>query len=246
MDESTATLNLYQKLAKIRALCEVMSKNKSGYSYKYVSVDEILARISAGMKKYGVSLVPKVMFSDKNAVKVTPWSYTKKKATKSGEMYDQVINEMLVSGNIIYKWVNDENPEEYIDVPWFISGSQEDPSQAFGSAMTYALRYFLIQYFQISTLDSSDPDAWRSIQKDAENAENKEIAAQITAQIHTAVTEYIGKKPDAKDALVALIKKYAREGNKPSANYYAITDPIVASKLLEEITNFTTNNKESK
>ena len=38
-------MNIYQKLAKIRKQVEVIQKNKSGYNYKYVSEDEILARI---------------------------------------------------------------------------------------------------------------------------------------------------------------------------------------------------------
>ena len=41
-------LNLYQKLAKIRKMTEVIQKNKRGYNYKYTSIDEILARVTAG------------------------------------------------------------------------------------------------------------------------------------------------------------------------------------------------------
>ena len=52
-------LNLYQKLAKIRKMTEVIQKNKRGYNYKYTSIDEILARVTAGMEKYHVSLIPK-------------------------------------------------------------------------------------------------------------------------------------------------------------------------------------------
>ena len=39
-------MNIYQKLARIRKQVEVIQKNKSGYGYKYVSEDEILAKIS--------------------------------------------------------------------------------------------------------------------------------------------------------------------------------------------------------
>ena len=37
-------MNIYQKLARIRKQVEVIQKNKSGYGYKYVSEDEILAK----------------------------------------------------------------------------------------------------------------------------------------------------------------------------------------------------------
>ena len=55
------TLNLYQKLAKIRKPVEVMQRNKSGFGYKYVTDTELLAKISGLMDKYGVSLVPSVV-----------------------------------------------------------------------------------------------------------------------------------------------------------------------------------------
>ena len=44
-------LNLYQKLAKIRKQVEVVQKNKSGYGYKYVTDDELLAKITVGIRK---------------------------------------------------------------------------------------------------------------------------------------------------------------------------------------------------
>ena len=43
-NEEIKDLNLVQKLAGIRKMVEVIRKNKSGYNYKYVSEDEILAR----------------------------------------------------------------------------------------------------------------------------------------------------------------------------------------------------------
>ena len=225
-------LNLYEKLAKIRQLCEVMSKNKSGYGYKYVSVDEILARVTAGMKRYKISLIPWIVPDTSVA---EPYSYTKTKATKSGEIYEEKVNEVLVTGSVNYRWVNDEDPTEFLDVPWYMTGSQSDPSQAFGSAMTYSLRYFLMQFFQIAALDKEDPDNWRSAQKEAQNAEDKEIAKNIIEVIHATVSEFLTENPDGKQAVVEVVKKYAKEKGKATANYFAIEDPKVASALLEEV-----------
>ena len=50
-EQDLKNLNIYQKLAKIRKQVEVIQKNKAGYGYKYVSEDEILARISTFMDK---------------------------------------------------------------------------------------------------------------------------------------------------------------------------------------------------
>ena len=67
-------LNLYQKLAKIRKMTEVIQKNKRGYNYKYTSIDEILARVTAGMEKYHVSLIPKF---EQNTAVIVPNNYEK-------------------------------------------------------------------------------------------------------------------------------------------------------------------------
>ena len=52
---SEEALNLFQKLAKIRAISDAAQKNKRGYNYTYTDITEILANVTAGMKKYGSS-----------------------------------------------------------------------------------------------------------------------------------------------------------------------------------------------
>ena len=50
----TETLNLMQKLAKIRAISDVVAKEKRGYNYSYADITSILAKITAGMKEADV------------------------------------------------------------------------------------------------------------------------------------------------------------------------------------------------
>lgn len=88
------TMNIYQKLAKIRKPVEVLQKNKSGYGYKYVTEDVILSKITGLMGKLGVSLVPNI---SQGTMKVEPYGYTKTKSTKTGEIYEERVNEILVS-----------------------------------------------------------------------------------------------------------------------------------------------------
>ena len=81
---SEQTGNIYQKLAKVRKQVEVIRKNKSGYGYKYVTEDEILAKISVFMDKYHLSLVPSIQ---SGTTRVEPRqlvraSFTKKTATR--------------------------------------------------------------------------------------------------------------------------------------------------------------------
>lgn len=231
MSEVTENLNIYQKLAKIRKPVEVLQKNKSGYGYKYVTEDILLAKITGFMDKLGVSLIPTILVG---TTVVEPLHYTKTKSTKDGKVYDEQVNEVLVYADMEWIWVNNENPDDRVVVPWTLVGSQNDASQAFGSGLSYSSRYFILKYFNVATSDD-DPDHWRTMQKEAEDAENREISSKIIEKVHAIVVTYLEKNPDDKSNVTSIVKKYASEKNKPSANYYAITDPNIASKLLEEI-----------
>lgn len=125
-------MNIYQKLARIRKQVEVIQKNKSGYGYKYVSEDEILAKISVFMDKYGLSLIPNIK---QGSTIVSPYTYKKTKTTGKGDIYEENNNEVLVSADMTWSWVNNDNPEERIDVEWALVGQQGDASQAFGSGL---------------------------------------------------------------------------------------------------------------
>lgn len=72
------SMNIYQKLAKVRKQVEVIQKNRSGYGYKYVTEDEILAKVSVFMHKYGLSLIPNIR---RDSTVVSPYTYKKTKVT---------------------------------------------------------------------------------------------------------------------------------------------------------------------
>lgn len=225
-------LNIYQKLAQIRKPVQVLQKNKAGYSYKYVTEDVILAKITGLMDKLGVSLIPKIVPA---TAKAEPYMYEKTKVTKNGEVYNEKVNEVIVTCDMEWVWVNNDNPSETITVPWFSVGQQSDASQAFGSGLSYSSRYFLLKYFNVATTES-DPDNWRSEQKEAQEFEAREAARMIVEQIHGIVVAYVGTHPNEKETIGSVIKKYARtKSGNPSGNYYDITDPVIAAQLLEEI-----------
>lgn len=228
-------LNLVQKLAKIREMVEVLRKNKSGYNYKYVTEDEILARVAAGMKKYGVSLTPSVV---PGTLLVSPYHYVKTKNTKSGEQLKEDVNEILVQAEASFIWTDNDNPSEKIIVPWAIVGQQSDASQALGSALTYANRYFMLKFFQIATPDD-DPDNWKDKKEEATQEADLAVTRQIVTKIDAHVRGYLDANNNTEEArkiLTDTIKKYVRNGNKPSADYVNyLTDPDVANKLLDTL-----------
>ena len=224
-------LNLYQKLANIRKPVEIIKKNRRGFGYTYVDEEEILSKITGLMSKYHVSLIPSVTHG---TASVEPYHYVKTKSSKDGKTFEEHVNELIVKAEMDWIWVNDDNPEERITVPWFLVGSQSDPSQSFGSALTYSSRYFLLKYFNVATSDS-DPDEYRRRQKEAEDEEERMIARKIIDEIHAFVTDHLAANPDDKTKIMEITKKYAKEKGKPSANYYAIKNVAVATELLNAL-----------
>lgn len=221
---SEQKLTLYQKLAKIRKPVEVLSKNRTGYNYKYVSDDIILSKLTGLMDKYGVSLIPVVM---PGTTEVNPYSYTEVKVDKTGKETRKTTNDVLVKADLVYRWVDDETGES-VEVPWTLVGQQANVSQAFGSGMTYCRRYFLLHYFAVSTVED-DPDSWRSRQQKAE-------VEETLSRIHVLVTSYLALHPNDRAEISEIIHKYAGDVNgKPNYNYNSITNAAAADKLLEEL-----------
>lgn len=228
-ENSINQLNIYQKLAKIRMIADVAAKDKRGYNYSYADITQILAKVTAGMNRYGVTLIPSIVH-DSFDVQKTEIHNTK--FTKSGEKYDDVSTEMVVKADMEFKWVNNDNPDEVIIVPWVMTGSQADPSQATGSGLTYCTRYFLSNYFQIAQKDVKDVDDYRSKQKEAEMAERRAIAASIIEEFDVLVKKYLSDHQDKADEIKKFIAKYIKSGN-----YFNINEPEMAAKLLGDFKN---------
>lgn len=228
----TSTMNIYQKLAKIRTMVEILKKNKKGYGYTYTSEDAILARVTAGMKQYNLSLVPKIV---PGTTLVTPYNYTKTKVLKDGTVVPEQVNEMLIQGEMTFVWVNNDNPEDTVEVPWIFVGQQGDASQAFGSGLTYSNRYFLLKYFNASTSDD-DPDRWRSEQAAASKQEDKLVAQQIVEQIDAVVQANVNDKN--REDFKTELKKHVKKNGKPSVDYMSIEDPNVAKDVLAAVKTF--------
>ena len=239
---SIADMNIYQRLAAIRKMVEVIRKDKSGFNYKYVSEAEILAKVTAGMDKYRVLLMPSIVHG---TATTEPYQYVKTKNVKGGGTIDERVNEIIVTSDMTYTWVNIDNPDDHLEVPWLLVGQQGDASQAAGSALTYMNRYFLLKFFQVATPDD-DPDNWRGKKAQTEAEDDAAQASAIITEVHELVTNYLnGIDKEAKEgkaaseAIAEIAKRYAKnKKGEPSANYLTITEAKTAAKLLDDISKF--------
>ncbi|WP_210126606.1 ERF family protein [Staphylococcus sp. GDY8P83P] len=138
-------LNLYQKIADVKANIDGFTKDSKGYNYSYVSGSQILHRIRSKMVEHNLLLVPST--SNEH------WTTHSYKNKKGYEVVD-----FVVEMDLNYKWINADKPEEQLDISYHAFGQQSDISQAHGTALTYAERYFLMKFFNIPT-DEDDADA---------------------------------------------------------------------------------------
>ncbi len=215
-------MNIYQKLLKIADMAGVLQKNKSGYNYKYVSEEEIQAKVTAGMQKYGVILIPSIV---PDTLTVLPHTYDKPKTRKEkGETveYTVPVNEVIVQAEVTYTWVNTDKPDEKIECRWAYIGQMEDASQAFGAGATYGNRYYLMKALQLATTEA-DPDNYRSKQKEAEGYEEtkklKEEAEALAKAVKGVVDAGSKLMKDGydKETIMAVVGKHNNKNQNPSS-----------------------------
>ncbi|HGH5560887.1 TPA: ERF family protein [Staphylococcus pseudintermedius] len=145
-----AELNLYQKIADVKANIDGFTKDTKGYNYTYVSGSQVLHRIRSKMIEHNLLLVPKTSKENYKQIEVTRFN---KKANR-----EVTVTEFIVEMKLEYAWINGDKPEEQLIVPFYSVGQQDDVSKAHGTALTYAERYFLMKFFNIPT-DEDDADA---------------------------------------------------------------------------------------
>jgi hypothetical protein len=139
--------NIYQKLLVIQKSIGGLAKDrntKSQYNpngYAYVTGSKVLENIKPLMNELGLILKQEVVSAEN-----TRQDYTTKNGTKS---------EVLTKVMMKFTWVDCETGEK--DENMFGANGQNDWEKGFGSALTYAERYFLLKYFHIAT-DEDDID----------------------------------------------------------------------------------------
>ena len=140
--------NIYQKIVEVRKNIDGFKKDQKSFGYQYVSGNQILRNIKCLMDDLGLLLIPSLDYS------TLEWEKHHYITSKGKEAMD-----FIVQARMTYTWVNADNPEEKIEVPWVCIGQQaDDISKAMGTAMTYNERYFLLKFFGLPT-DQDDADA---------------------------------------------------------------------------------------
>ena len=144
-------MNIYEKMAKITEELQTVAKNLNvetgrNKSYKAVSERDIIDAVKPLEAKYGVYSYPYAReVLESNLLESE--SECNGKVTKRTTFMTRIMT--------VYRFVNIEKPEEYIETTTFAEGL-DTQDKGSGKAMTYGDKYALMKAYKIST--GEDPD----------------------------------------------------------------------------------------
>lgn len=178
-------MNIYQKLIEVRKEVPYLQKADKGYQFNYTGSSRVLGSLKMKMDELGLLLIPKVL--DKRVYMETieypdPKTNLPKKTTTYFTELDME-----------YTWVNAENPEEQITVPWYGQGIDTAGEKGVGKALTYAEKYFMLKFFNIAT-DKDDPDAFQKKFGDDET-EHKTASMMAPSELRQKLSEQNQEPP---------------------------------------------------
>lgn len=134
-------MNIYQKINAVTEDIKKIPKNLTigfgKYQYKAVAECDILAAVKDAEQRHGITSYP----ASRKMVESRPISKG-----------DEGKESQFVRFETTYRFVNAENPEEFIEVVSYGDGI-DSQDKAPGKAMTYADKYALMKAYKIETGD---------------------------------------------------------------------------------------------
>ena len=158
----TSKMNIYQKMLRISAEIGTVSKSLDvslggNKSYKAVAERDILNAVKPLEEKYGVFSYPRERVVLESQIYETEQQYGNNPPTKKTSFMMRIMT--------IYRFVNTDNPDEYIETTTFAEGIDAQDKGS-GKAMTYCDKYALLKAYKIATGDEADPNENNGIAND--------------------------------------------------------------------------------
>ncbi len=195
MEGVTQELNLFQKIADVKANIDGFTKDAKSYNYSYVSGSQVLHRIRNKMIENNLLLIPKTTEENYKQIQVTRFNQKAKR--------EITVTEFVVEMKLTYIWINADKPEEQLEIPFYTVGQQDDVSKAHGTGLTYAERYFLMKFFNIPT-DEDDADAKEKQEKYANSSNQLKDILRDEANKFIQIAENSGLSEKYKDEISKL------------------------------------------
>ncbi len=207
-------MNLLEKINEVRKLVPYLQKATQGHNYKYVSGSSLLFAIHSKMSELGLLLYPKL-----NDSEMSIYSY------KNAKGFDKT--DFWYKGVVTYIWQDIETGDT-LEIPFYLTGMQDDPSKAFGSALTYSERYFLMKFLNIAT-DEDDPDKFSK--RTDEVTGNDDIIA-LRERINGGIAKLTVEKGYTSLEISDMIKQFFGKENVETCNNYKKLSDFLSRIIL--------------
>ena len=139
---------LYQKIGILQASVRALKKDTQAYNYKYVAGDKLLGFVRPKMDELHLLLLPEVTEFTTEPVTYPSWDNQNKRVVEKMEILAKI--------EVRFTWVDTDSGETLVQY-WAGSG-MNGFDKGYGSALTYAERYYLLKALHIAT-DEDDVDA---------------------------------------------------------------------------------------
>ena len=188
-------MNIFEKMSAITNELGVVAKNLNvdmggGRSYKAVQEKDILDAVKPLEEKYRVYSYPVGRIITDRDILVKESEY-KEKITRTNTLFMRI--------EVIYRFVNMDNTQEYIETITFGDGL-DTGDKAPGKAMTYADKYALMKAYKIATGDDPDKEA------SPENGYSKKTNEEPITDEQKETIKSMFTNDDIKDILESLKK----------------------------------------
>lgn len=219
-------LNIYEKLLMISTELMTVAKNLEvgvgQNKYKAVGEADVLKAVKPLEAKYKVYSYP----VNRSIIE----SGTIESTTFKGEVKKNLFERI----EVVYRFVNVENPSEYIDITSYGDGI-DSQDKSVGKAMTYADKYALLKAYKIITGDDPDQEASQEL-RDAStkkttkkneinevvllkaqklNIKLEDVATYFKKKVTELTNEEVVKAIDLKEKQIARLKeKQAKQGEE--------------------------------
>jgi len=173
-------MSIYKKLHEVKKGLKYLQKDTTGHNYKYVSGSAVLGAVNPLLEQNELILKTEVLQMHTERIEVK---------TK----YDTKI-ETLFTLEMRMTFVDVETGEQDINL-WTSAGCNGD-EKGYGSALTYAERYFFLKYFNIANDEDSPEERELKMMTDEEKQEKqrKEYETSLISSINKCSTSEQLKK----------------------------------------------------
>lgn len=161
--------NLWQKLLEIKKAVPYLRQDAKSFNYEYASPEQVLGAFNKLYNEHGIIVKTEVVKID--AIRISN-EVEKKSKDKNKDPEFRSKEETLFTLDIEVTLINTDNPVERETYRWAGAGVNGD-EKGFGSALTYAERYFFLKQSNVPT-GKDDPDAFIQKHRSPELPETEE------------------------------------------------------------------------